>query len=88
MEFEVKGYRMHYEIFGDSCGEALLWLHGWSGSGSDWKYIFNDPPPGFRLIGPDARGNGASTGFNGSHSFEESASDMFALLDSLGMNLR
>ena len=85
MGLEIKRYRMHYEIFGDSGGEPLLWLHGWSGSGSDWKHIFKDPLPGFRLIGPDARGHGASTGFNGSHSFGESARDMFALMDYLGI---
>ena len=86
MDFEVNGYRMHYELYGDASGEPLLWLHGWSGSGQDWKYIFvNRPPAGFRLIGPDIRGNGASTGFEGTHSFRQSARDMFDLLDYLGI---
>lgn len=76
---------MHYEIFGDPAGEPLLWLHGWSGSGADWKHIFKELPTGFRLIAPDARGNGASTGFNGAYSFRESARDMFVLLDHLGV---
>jgi len=35
MDFEVNGYRMHYELFGDPSGEPLLWLHGWSGTGQD-----------------------------------------------------
>src|SRR6187549_1475719 len=56
MDFEVNGYRMHYELYGDPNCEPLLWLHGWSGTGQDWKYIFR-----------------------------ESASDMFALLDHLGI---
>jgi len=85
MDFEVNGYRMHYELYGDPDGEPLLWLHGWSGTGQDWKYIFQEPPSGFRLIGPDSRGNGASTGFEGTYTFRESASDMFALLDHLGL---
>jgi pimeloyl-ACP methyl ester carboxylesterase len=85
MDFEVTDYRMHYEIFGDPAGEPLLWLHGWSGTGEDWKYIFKEPPSGFRLIGPDVRGNGASTGFEGTYSFRKSANDMFALLDHLGI---
>ncbi len=84
MDFDANGYRMHYGLFGDPAGEPLLWLHGWSGTGEDWKYIFTDPPTGFRLIGPDARGNGASTGFEGTHSFKQSARDTFALLDHLG----
>jgi pimeloyl-ACP methyl ester carboxylesterase len=85
MDFEINGYRMHYRLFGDRSDEPLLWLHGWSGTGEDWKYIFKDPPTGFRLIGPDARGNGASTGFEGTHSFRQSALDTFALLDHLGI---
>ena len=85
MDFDGNGYRMHYGLFGDPAGEPLLWLHGWSGTGEDWKYIFKDPPTGFRLIGPDARGNGASTGFEGTHSFRQSARDTFALLDHLGV---
>ena len=76
MDFDVHGYRMHYEIFGDSAGEPLLWLSGWSGTGEDWKYVFKDVPPGFRLIGPDIRGNGASTGFRGMHTFRQSARDI------------
>ncbi len=67
MEFEINGYRMHYELL----GEPLLWLHGWSGTGQDWKYIFKDPPAGFLVIGPDGRGNGGSTGFEGMHSFRQ-----------------
>jgi pimeloyl-ACP methyl ester carboxylesterase len=86
MDFEVNAYRMHYGIFGDSAGEPLLWLSGWSGSGEDWKHVFKDVSSGFRLIGPDLRGNGASTGFNGRHTFQQSAHDIFGLLDHLGIH--
>jgi pimeloyl-ACP methyl ester carboxylesterase len=85
MKYELDSYQMHYEIFGDRAGEPLLWLSGWSGAGGDWKYIFREAPSGFRLIGPDLRGNGASTGFEGRHSFKQSARDVFALLDHLGV---
>jgi pimeloyl-ACP methyl ester carboxylesterase len=83
MDFEINGYRMHYELYGDPSGEPLLWLPGWSGSGQDWKYIFKAPPDGFHLIGPDIQGNGASTGFEGTYTFRQSARDIFALLDHL-----
>jgi pimeloyl-ACP methyl ester carboxylesterase len=86
MEFEVKGYRMHYELFGDPTGEPLLWLSGWSGTGGDWTYVLRDVPSGFRLIGPDIRGNGASTGFQGTHTFRQSARDIFSLLDHVGIH--
>jgi pimeloyl-ACP methyl ester carboxylesterase len=85
MDTEINGYRMHYEVSGASDGEPLLWLSGWSGTGEDWKHIFKDPPAGFRVIGPDLKGNGASTGFEGTHSFRQSGRDMFALLDHLGV---
>jgi pimeloyl-ACP methyl ester carboxylesterase len=85
MDLQVNGFRMHYDLYGDPAGEPLLWLHGWSGTGEDWRYIFKDPPSGFQLIGPDMRGNGASTGYEGTHSFRQSAADMFALLDHLGV---
>lgn len=85
MDFEINGYRMHCGLYGDPSGAPLLWLHGWSGSGQDWKYIFKEPPTGFCLIGPDIQGNGASTGFAGTYSFRRCASDMFTLLDHLGI---
>ncbi|HET6933952.1 MAG TPA: alpha/beta hydrolase [Candidatus Angelobacter sp.] len=71
MDFDINGYRMHYEVFG--------------GSGEDWKFIFNDVPAGFHIVGPDLKGNGASSGFDGTHTFRQSAREIFALLDHLGI---
>jgi len=85
MEIELQDYRMHYEISGDPEGEPLLWLHGWSGTGQDWKYIFKEAPAGFRVIEPDLRGHGSSSGFHGVMSFRQLALDIFALLDHLGI---
>lgn len=85
MELELNRYRMYYDLSGDSAAEPLLFLSGWTGRGTDWKHIFKDAPPEFRIIGPDLRGNGASTGFEGRHTFRESARDVFALLDHLGI---
>ena len=45
MVVEVNGIELNYETTGD--GEPLLWLHGFMGSGADWKYIFGEPPAGF-----------------------------------------
>jgi len=72
---------LHYDCHGD--GEPLLWLHGGLGHGADWTFIFNEPPSGFRLIAPDLRGHGRSTGAGPTYSFQQSAADMFALLDHL-----
>jgi pimeloyl-ACP methyl ester carboxylesterase len=84
---EVNGIQLHYEIHGD--GEPLLWLHGFMGCGSDWRYIFSEPPASYRLIAPDLRGHGASTNLSGnpsgSYSHRQCAQDILALLDHLGI---
>jgi pimeloyl-ACP methyl ester carboxylesterase len=88
MVVEVNGVALHYETVGD--GQPLLWLHGFMGAGPDWKYIFRDPPPGFRLIAPDLRGHGASfvpsSNPSGAFSFRQAGHDVLALLRHLGVD--
>lgn len=81
MIFECNDFEMYYEPHGD--GEPLLWLHGGMGCGDDWRYIFKDPPPGYRLIAPDMRGHGASTNPSGVYKFRQTGADVLALLDHL-----
>jgi pimeloyl-ACP methyl ester carboxylesterase len=75
---EINGVELYYEVVGE--GKPLLWLHGFMGCGADWRYIFTDPPAGFRLIAPDLRGHGASTNPSGAFSFRQSALDLIGLL--------
>jgi len=86
MDIRVNGFQLHYDIRGDPAGEPLLWVHGFGGSGADWKYIFREVPAGYRLIAPDMRGHGASTGTDGNYSFRQSARDVGVLLDVLGVS--
>ena len=81
MMIDVNGMQLHFDVHGD--GEPLLWLHGGLGEGADWEYIFKEPPPRYRLIAPDLRGHGRSTGAAATYSFRQSALDAFALLDHL-----
>lgn len=85
---EINGIQLHYDIHGD--GEPLLWLHGFMGCGSDWQYIFTEPPPSYRLIAPDLRGHGASTVSSGNpsdgYSLRQCAQDVLELLDHLGIS--
>lgn len=83
MVIDIDGASVYYEVIGD--GEPLLWLHGFMGAGADWRYIFTEPPPGYRLIAPDLRGHGASTNPSASFSFRQAASDMLALLRHLNV---
>ena len=74
MLVDINGVELHYETTGE--GEPLLWLHGFFGAGQDWKYIFNEPPAGFRLIAPDLRGHAESNNPSGEFSFKQAADDI------------
>jgi len=74
---------MYCEVRGE--GEPLLFLSGFTGIGADWDYVFKEPVEGFKLILPDARGHGRSTNPSGTFTFRQSALDVFALLDQLGV---
>jgi pimeloyl-ACP methyl ester carboxylesterase len=78
---EINGIDLHYETFGE--GEPLVWLHGFMGAGADWRYIFAEPPVGYRLIAPDLRGHGGSTNPSGFFTFRQTAADVKALLSLL-----
>ena len=84
MNIVLGDMELHYDEQG--AGEPLLWLHGGMGHGPDWQFIFGTGPAGYRLIAPDLRGHGRSTGAGATYSFEQSAADMFALLDHLGVS--
>jgi pimeloyl-ACP methyl ester carboxylesterase len=83
MLLDIDDLALHYDIEGE--GKPLLWLHGFFGAGSDWRYLFPEPPPGFRLIAPDLRGHGASTNPSDEFLFREAARDIQALLRHLGI---
>jgi pimeloyl-ACP methyl ester carboxylesterase len=78
MILEVNGIELYWEHHGD--GEPLLWLHGAMGCGDDWRHVFGEPPPGFRLIAPDLRGHGSSTNPSGAFTFRQCAEDVRGLL--------
>jgi pimeloyl-ACP methyl ester carboxylesterase len=80
---DVNGIELHFTTHGE--GQPLLWLHGFTGCGSDWQYIFSEPPSGYRLIAPDMRGHGRSTNPSDAYSHRQCAEDMWPLLDGLGV---
>src|SRR5438477_1178878 len=79
----INGIEMYYEVRG--ADEPLVLLHGGTGAGVNWSLIFKDPPAGYRLIVPDLRGHGRSTNSSSAFTFRQSALDVFAMLDHLGV---
>jgi pimeloyl-ACP methyl ester carboxylesterase len=68
-------------------GKPLLLLHGMTGTGADWKRLFDldQLARQFRVIIPDARGHGRSTNPSGEFTFARCAHDVLAILDALGV---
>jgi pimeloyl-ACP methyl ester carboxylesterase len=74
--------QLHYSDRGE--GTPLLFLHGGTGKGDDWRYVFPADPAGFRIIAPDLRGHGRSS-TDGVYTIGDCATDMLSLLDSLSL---
>ena len=81
----VEGAVLHYQLRG--AGDPLLLLHGFTGSGDDWRHLFDmdELATRYRLIIPDARGHGRSTNPSGAFSHRQCARDVQALCDHLGV---
>src|ERR1041384_189085 len=79
----INGIEMYFETRGE--GEPLVLLHGGGGVGANWDLIFKEPPATYQLIVPDLRGHGRSTNPSKEFTFRQSARDVFALLDHLGI---
>ena len=79
----VNGFEMHVEERGS--GEPLLLLHGFGSSGQAWNPVLEDFSRRYRVIVPDLRGHGGSTNPSGEFTHRQSARDIYALLDHLGI---
>ena len=78
----VNDLDLHYELAGD--GSPLLLLHGFLGSGGDFKYAGRDSlARRFRLIVPDLRGHGRTANPLSFITHKQLALDLIALLDQL-----
>jgi len=81
----VGGADLHVEERGR--GEPLLLLHAMTGTGDDYKHLFDLDlvAESFRIIVPDARGHGRSTDSDDEFTFGRCARDVLAILDALGL---
>lgn len=80
----INGMQMYYEIHGQ--GDPLVLLHGFTGSSQNWDPFIADFSKDYRLIIPDLRGHGRSTNPTNQFTHRQSALDVFALLDQLGID--
>ena len=81
---KVNGVELHYTVRG--AGEPLLLLHGFGGCAGTWDSIAERLAHDYRLILVDMRGHGQSTNPSGKFTHAQSADDIRALLDVLGIN--
>ena len=83
----LNGMRIYFETHGT--GEALLLLHGFSGSSQDWLPSAPGWGPDFQIILPDLRGFGASDKPREKAAYEDSAMarDVVALIEHLRVGL-
>jgi pimeloyl-ACP methyl ester carboxylesterase len=80
----VNGFQMYYEVHGT--GEPLVLLHGFMQSSATWAPTIPDFERQYRVIVPDLRGHGHSTNPAKTFTHRQSALDVFALLDELGVH--
>ncbi len=82
-KLSINGTQIYYEVRGD--GPPLLLLHYFGGCGQAWQPHVERLAKHYRLIIPDMRGHGRSTNPSNQFTHRQSALDMFALLDQLGI---
>jgi pimeloyl-ACP methyl ester carboxylesterase len=82
----VAGTQLHYRVWGE--GPPLVLLHGFTGAGEDWRHVFDLDALAarYQLIVPDLRGHGRSHNPADTFTVRQCATDVLALLDSLGIS--
>lgn len=78
---QVNGVKIYYETHGN--GEPLVLLHYFSGSHKVWEQWVDSLAQDYQLIIPDLRGHGNSTNPSNKFRHEDSAKDIYALMDEL-----
>jgi pimeloyl-ACP methyl ester carboxylesterase len=80
---DVNGMRLHYRVGGT--GPPLLLLHGFTGAGVWWNPVVERLAENYTTIVPDLPGHGRSEGGPDPYRFDEVATDVYSLMDRLGI---
>lgn len=81
---QINDIEMYYEEYG--AGKPLVLLHGFGGSAQNWRPFTAKLSERHRLIVVDLRGHGHSTNPENKFTHRQAASDVFHLLDKLGID--
>jgi pimeloyl-ACP methyl ester carboxylesterase len=81
---QINNMEMYYEEYG--AGKPLVLLHGFGGCSQNWHPFNAELSKRYRLIVVDLRGHGYSTNPGNKFTHREAASDVFLLLDKLGID--
>ncbi len=77
---------LNYAVSGTPDLPAVLFLHGFMGSGADWRSVIATLEGRFRCVAVDLPGHGASVGLPPeSYTFEGTARRVLGVLDDLGL---
>jgi 3-oxoadipate enol-lactonase len=83
--FQIGRFRLHYEDLGS--GRPIVVIHGFTNYGLSWTpQLAALVHSGYRVIVPDLRGHGASTGATALCTVADFANDLIELLDQLDIN--
>lgn len=80
---QLNDIQLHYEEYGS--GPALFLVHGFSGAGVVWSNFVPAFAENYRVIVPDLRGHGGSTGNVETIHHNRFAADLLALMDALDL---
>jgi len=86
-EQAVHGVKIHYDYDQAGSGEAIVFLHGFTGSHRDWAHQKAFLSGTYRLIAVDLRGHGNSEapGVEEGYSIKLFSEDVYALLGTIGI---
>ncbi|HKG24706.1 MAG TPA: alpha/beta hydrolase [Thermomicrobiales bacterium] len=82
----VNGIELYYEEHGVPDGPPLLLVHGYTGAAWAWERTLPPFAEKYRVIVPELRGHGRSTGDPETIHHVNFAADLVALLDHLGID--